>query len=223
MRRSPSLAAGILVLLTSGCGVAAARSPSQATNSNRGAGATEQPSAQSCSVSIMSNDSSREVSYCEYVLPDGRRFNCNMASLTTSTPTTSEIEGSKACVALPRLSTPSASHTVVKAIGKARACLRRVGMAVKGGPVPPEGHGPGGPEGELIVSDALIAFYIDPRTAKRAESEVRHNARSFHGEVERHDSVTIIWLQPPPKDLRSNVHECVFRPPRAAWRAPQRA
>jgi hypothetical protein len=70
--------------------------------------------------------------------------------------------------------------------------------------------GPGGPEGELIVSDALIAFYIDAATAKRAEPEVLHNARSFHGEVERHAAVTVLWLQTPPKNLRSSVHGCVF-------------
>jgi hypothetical protein len=158
----------------------------------------------------MSNGSSREVRYCEYVLPDGRRFNCNMASFQTSAPNTSEVEGSKACVALPRVSPPTASHAVTKTIGRARACLIRAGLAVRGGPVPPEGRGPGGPEGELIVSDAFIAFYIDPGTAKRAEPEVLHNARRFHGEVERRSTVTILWLHPPPKDLRSNVHGCVF-------------
>jgi hypothetical protein len=100
---------------------------------------------------------------------------------------------------------------VVKAIGMARACLIRAGLAVKGGPVPPEGHGPGGPEGELILSDALIAFYTDPSTAKRAEPEVLHNARRFHGEVERRGTVTILWIQRPPNDLRSSVHGCVPR------------
>jgi hypothetical protein len=157
----------------------------------------------------MSNGS-HEVRHCEYVLPDGRRFNCNMASFQTSAPTISEVKHSKACVALPRVSPPTASPAVVKTIGRARACLIRAGLAVKGGPVPPEGHGPGGPEGELIVCDALIAFYIDPNTAKRAEPEVLHNARGFHGEVERRSAVTVLWLQPPPNHLRSSVHGCVF-------------
>ncbi len=133
-----------------------------------------------------------------------------MASFQTSAPTASEVEASKACVALPRASQPTASPAVVKAIVRSRACLIRVGLAVKGGPVPPEGHGPGGPEGELIAGDALIAFYVDPGTAKRAEPEVLHNARTFHGEVERRGTVTVLWLQPPPKDLLSNVHGCVF-------------
>jgi hypothetical protein len=210
MPRSLSLAASILVLSTSACGAAPVPSSSRATRSTRIAVAADQLTSQSCSASTMSNGSSREVRYCEYVLSDGRRFNCNMASLKTSTPTTSEVKRDKACVALPRVSAPTASHAVVKAIGRARACLRHAGLAVKGGPVPPEGHGPGGPEGELTVNDALIAFYIDPGTAKRAEPEVLHNARSFHGEVERRGTVTVLWLRPPPKDLRSKVHGCVF-------------
>lgn len=163
----------------------------------------------SCSASVMSNGS-HEVRHCEYVLPDGRRFNCNMASFQASAPTISRVEHSKACVNLPRVSPPPASPAVVKAIGRSRACLIRAGLAVKGGPVPPEGHGPGGPEGELIVSDALIAFYIDAGTAKRAEPEVVHNARGFHGDVERRGTVTVLWLQTPSKDLRSNVRGCVF-------------
>jgi hypothetical protein len=158
----------------------------------------------------MSNGS-HEVRYCEYVLPDGRRFSCNMASFQQSAPTVSEVKHSKACVALPRVSTPTASPRVVKAIDSARACLIHAAVRVKGGPVPPEGHGPGGPEGELIVSDALIAFYIDSATAKRAEPEVLHNARSFHGEVERRGAVTILWVRSPPNDLRSDVHGCVSR------------
>lgn len=78
------------------------------------------------------------------------------------------------------------------------------------GPVPPEGHGPGGPEGELIVGGAPIAFYADPGTARRAEPEVLDNARSFHGAVERRGAVTVLWLAPPTRDRRSSVDGCVF-------------
>lgn len=133
-----------------------------------------------------------------------------MTALRTPAPTASEVEDSKACVASPRAHTPTASPAVVEAIGRARSCLADAGLAVKGGAVPPEGHGPGGPEGELIVSDALIAFYADAGTARRAEPEVLHNARGFHGEVERAGAVTVLWLQPPPGNLRSSVRACAF-------------
>jgi hypothetical protein len=154
--------------------------------------------------------SSHQVTHCEYVLPDGRRFNCNTASLP-SMPTAEQIVTSKACVALPRVVAPMASPGVVEAIGKARACLRRSRLAVAGGPVPPEGHGPGGPEGELITGGALIGFYIDARTAKRAEPGVVHNARAFHGDVERRGAVTILWVAHIREQVRSRVERCVFR------------
>jgi hypothetical protein len=197
------------MLLTSGCGATAVQTEPRSTHSTAVSAVADQMTSPSCSASFNSNGS-HEVRHCEYVLPDGRRFSCNMASFQTSAPTISEVEHSKACVTLPRVSGPTASPAVVKAIGRSRVCLIRAGLAVQGGPVPPEGHGPGGPEGELIVSDALIAFYIDSGTAKRAEPEVLHNARGFHGEVERHGAVTVLWLQPPPNDLRSSVHRCVF-------------
>ena len=156
----------------------------------------------------MSTGSAHEVRHCEYVLSGGRRFNCDMAYWQTSEPTASEVVRTKACVALPRVSAHTASPAVMRAIEKARACLLRTRLAVHGGPVPPEGHAPGGPEGELIISNALIAFYIDPGTAKRAEPEVVKNARAFHGEVERRGAVTVLWLQPPAEQLRSGVHGC---------------
>jgi hypothetical protein len=81
---------------------------------------------------------------------------------------------------------------------------------VKGGPVPPGGHGPSGPEGELMVSDALIAFYADPHLAKRAEPEVLRNARGFGGKLESRGAVTVLWIQPPSNALRSGVQACVL-------------
>jgi hypothetical protein len=135
-----------------------------------------------------------------------------MASIHTSALTINEITASKACVALPRV--PVASHAVNNAINQAQACLISAGLTVRGGPVPPAGHDPGGPEGELIVGvthggGALIAFYANPENAKQAEPEIRHNARSFHGEVERHGTATILWLQAPTEHLRSATQRCV--------------
>ena len=83
-------------------------------------------------------------------------------------------------------------------------------MEVKGGPVPPAGHGPGGPEGELVVGDALIAFYADERFAQRAEPEVLRNAGGFGGKLERRGAVTVLWIHPPAADLRAKVLACMF-------------
>ncbi len=128
-----------------------------------------------------------------------------MASFQASAPTAGQVEASKSCVALH----PAASATVIEAIARAQACLRRDGLEVKGGPVPPGGHTPGGPEGELVLGDALIGFYTDPRSAKRAEPEVLRNARGFGGTPERRGAVTVLWIRPPPNDLRARVLACV--------------
>jgi hypothetical protein len=161
--------------------------------------------AQSCSAEV-STASPREIRHCEFELKDGRRFNCNMASLKASAPTAGEVEASKSCVALG----PAASASVIKAIGKAQACLASQGLEVKGGPVPPAGHAPGGPEGELVIGNALIAFYPNPRSAKRAEPEVLRNAGRFGGKPDRRGAVTVLWIHPPSNDLRARVLACVF-------------
>jgi hypothetical protein len=129
-----------------------------------------------------------------------------MASFHASAPTAGEVEVSKSCVAL----LPAASASAIKAIAKAQACLTSHGLEVKGGPVPPGGHAPGGPEGELVVAHALIAFYADPRSAKRAEPEVLRNSGGFGGKPERRGAVTLLWVRPPPNDLRAKVLACVF-------------
>jgi hypothetical protein len=210
------LTAGILLLLISGCGASAVRSPAKSVHAGSTAAVTDQPRQQSCAStsstsSRPSNSASSAgtsgVSTCEYILADGRRFNCNLASLGTSAPTASALERSKACVAI---TGAIASPGVVKAIDAARTCLTRVPLAVTGGAVPPAGHSPGGPEGELISAGALIAFYPDPGAARRAEPEVLHNVRGFHGVVERRDSVTVLWLKAPVASVRTSVHKCVF-------------
>ncbi|MGO8906439.1 MAG: hypothetical protein ACLQMH_12570 [Solirubrobacteraceae bacterium] len=129
-----------------------------------------------------------------------------MASLKGSAPTAGEVEASKSCVAL----RPAASASAIKAIARARACLTSHGLEVKGGPVPPAGRAPGGPEGELVVSDGLIGFYADPRSAERAEPEVLRNAGRFGGKPERRGAVTVLWIRPPPNDLRAKVLACVI-------------
>ena len=125
-----------------------------------------------------------------------------------------EIKANKACKALPRV--PVASHAVVIAIDHVEACMVGAGLTVRGGPVPPAGHGPGGPEGELTVGithggGALIAFYANSENAKQAEPDIRQNARRLHGEVEGHGAATILWLQAPTERLRSATQRCLTR------------
>jgi hypothetical protein len=128
-----------------------------------------------------------------------------MASIRAAAPSAGEVEASKSCVAL----RPAASSVVIEAIAKARACLRRDGFDVKGGPVPSRGHTSAGPEGELVVGDALIGFYTDPRSAQRAEPEVLRNAGGFGAKAERRGAVTVLWIRPPARDLRARVLACV--------------
>src|SRR5664279_3634250 len=191
------------ISLASGCGGAA--QPASPRASVPTGAATQKLEAYGCSAEA-STASPHEVRHCEFALPDGQRFNCNMTSFQPSTPTAGEVEASKSCVALG----PAASASVIKAIAEAHACLTRRGLEVKGGPVPPAGHAPGGPEGELIIGDALIAFYPSPRSAKQAEPEVLRNAGAFGGKPERRGAVTVLWIRQPPNELRAKVLACVF-------------
>ena len=159
----------------------------------------------------MPSTGGREVRYCEFVLPDGHGFKCNMASLRTETPTAAEVESDSKCVGVGRISAPTASASVVAAIAKAKACLKADGLPVKGGPVPPEGHGPGGPEGELTTSGALIAFYPDTHTAEQAEPKVVREARRLGGTVDHRGAVTVLWLaKQAEKNLGARVDRCAF-------------
>jgi hypothetical protein len=196
------LAASGLISLASGCGGSGRLASPRATGPTDLA--AEKLEAQSCSAQT-STASPHEVRHCEFELPNGRRFECNMASFRASAPTAGEVQASKSCVAL----RPAASGAVIEAIAKARACLRRAGLEVKGGPVPSRGHASGGPEGELIVGDALIGFYADPRSAQRAEPEVLRNAGGFGGKPERRGAVAVLWIRPPPRDRRARVLACV--------------
>jgi hypothetical protein len=197
------LVAGALISLTSGCGSAA--QPASPRASGPTGVAAQKLQAYGCSAEV-STARPHEVRHCEFELRDGRRFNCNMASFQASAPTAGEVAASKSCVALG----PAASASVIKAIAEAQTCLTSRGLEVKGGPVPPAGHAPGGPEGELIIGEALIAFYPSPRSAKQAEPEVLRNARAFGGKPERRGAVTLLWIRQPPNDLRAKVLACVF-------------
>jgi hypothetical protein len=213
------LATAAVVLLATGCGGSTKASSVHAPGPPAARRVADQLMSQDCSASSMSTPGSPEVRYCVFILPDGQRFKCNMASFEASAPTVGEVEASKSCVRLRRVSVPTASAHVVRAIAKARACLASHRFYVRGGAVPPEGHGPGGPEGELIAGGpkgelkpgaALIAFYADARIAERAEPEVLRNVRDFEGKVDRHGAVTILWLQSPTNRVRADLQACAF-------------
>jgi hypothetical protein len=197
------LAACASISLANGCGSAAR--PASSRTSGPTDVVAQKLQAYGCSVEG-SNTSPQKVRHCEFELRDGQRFNCNMASLQALVPTAGEIAASKSCVALGL----AASASVMKAIAEAQTCLTSRGLAVKGGPVPPAGHAPSGPEGELITDDSLIAFYPSPRSAKEAEPEVLRSARALGGKPERSGAVTILWIRQPPKDLRAKILACVF-------------
>jgi len=210
------LVLGLLLSSVGGCGGATEPSRSSVNGLTGGRDVAAQLTPKECSSEESSassaNDSNsggREARRCEFVLPDRQVVNCNMASFRTSTPTGAEVEHSKACVPVVRV--PTAPAAVAAAIARARACFAREGLAVQGGSVPPEGHGPGGPEGELITGGALIAFYADARVAEQAEPQVLREAHRLGATVDRHNAVTVFWLgRRSPPALRGPVERCVF-------------
>ena len=210
-RLADVFAVSLLALAVGGCGGAIKPTDSSVNGQPEGRGGAAQLTSNSCSASEPSTGG-REVRRCEFVLPDRQAFNCNMASLRTAAPTATEVEHSKACVSVGRVSLPTASTGVVDAIAKTHACLVGNGLAVHGGPVPPEGHGPGGPEGELITGGALIAFYADAHIAKQAEPAVLREAHRLGATVDRRNAVTVFWLlRRPAPDMRDRVERCVFK------------
>jgi hypothetical protein len=211
------LVVSLVALFVGGCGGLTEPSKSSVSGPTGGSAIAAHLTPKECSSEESSasstNESSaggRELRRCEFVLPGHQAFNCNMASLQKSTPTGAEVEHSKACVPVVRV--PTAPAAVAAAIARARACFAGEGLAVHGGSVPPEGHGPGGPEGELITGGALIAFYADPHVAKQAEAAVLREAHRLSTTIDRHDAVTVFWLvRRPPPELGGRVERCAFK------------
>ena len=204
------LMVSLVALFVGGCGGSSKPSASSASGSTGQHPAAERLTSSSCSASEPSTGG-QEVRYCEYVLADRKAFKCNMAQLRTSKPTVAEVEHGKGCVSIGRVSPPRASAAVEKAIAKAQACLMGAGFTVSGGPVSSEGHGPGGPEGELITNGALIGFYADARLAQQAESGVLKAEQRAGATIDRHNAVTVVWLlKPGTPELRARVEHCVF-------------
>jgi hypothetical protein len=105
-------------------------------------------------------------------------------------------------------------RALIAAIAKARACLASKGVRALGGPVlPANPPSSTAADGELIAQhgsgEAFIAFYTDLSTARRMATEVLRNAAIHNWQVERHGSVTVVWVRAPAAGLRATVQACV--------------
>jgi hypothetical protein len=170
-----------------------------------------QVSSGGCTTSETANHA-RPVSFCVYVLTDGRRFKCSAIS-TGPTPSVAALEHDKRCTPLRPLTITPAMHAVIAAIAATKRCLSTRGVTASGAPVLPS-QGPNVPEGEVIVVNGVhpifIAYYADAAKAKRLEPAIAHNATRLGGSTERRGAVTILFTHPPASDLRRTVEGCAF-------------
>ena len=93
-----------------------------------------------------------------------------------------------------------------------RECLAQAGYRATGG-MRPQGT-PGAPDYEILVAgprgSAFIAFYDSLARAKRYEARVRNNAGRFDGaSVERHGTVTTVWVELTDRTARRRIQDCV--------------
>jgi hypothetical protein len=152
-------------------------------------------------------------SSCTYLLTDGSRFRCPYSfSKHHETPAT--IQHAKACRPLRPIFVPRPWRRVFDRLYRVRACLARHGITAIGGPFL-EGPRPRKtPIGELILFNtkptAFIAFYTSARAAQEAEPKVIRNARRSGGVVHRRGLVTVVWIKPPPAQLRAATEICAF-------------
>lgn len=207
------LVASAVALCADGCGGAAKPTMTEAARLASVGTSADEGTSSNCTGEQHGN--SPEVTYCEFVLRDGRRFKCQGSAFEGSRPSASELADNKACVSLSRVAIPVVPRTVLIAMARVRTCLTNQGLQVTGGPVGPEGPGPpSGPYGVLNVSSVvnvptdtvLIAFDRHPRSAKRRK---HHIIRSGAGE-ERRGAVTVEWLRTPASGLRTSVRACAF-------------
>ncbi len=197
----------------SGCGAKGA--PTSSGYAGRAGAMVAQVSSASCSEGASRSNSgkSRTISYCVFVLSDGRRFRCPPALGIGPTPGVRVLEHTKACTPLTQLTIPASTQAVFVAIEKTRSCLTKQGLRVTGGPVLPS-QGPNSPDGELLIvhddAQTFIAFYNNSRKAQRLEPEVVQNAKRIGGQVMRRGAVTVLWTRPATSQLRNRVETCAL-------------
>jgi hypothetical protein len=83
---------------------------------------------------------------------------------------------------------------------EARRCLEDLGLHVTGGERQPDDTD--APDAELIANGirggrvmVFAGYYDEEDRAERFESAVRRSARRFDGFVERHGSLTLLWVR----------------------------
>jgi hypothetical protein len=97
----------------------------------------------------------------------------------------------------------------------ARRCLSQARFHVVGGE--PSRDDRDAPDAELIANDVrggrvmvFIAYYDDEDRAERLEPSLRRNARRFDGSVERHGSLTLLWVRGERSQMGERVRDCVL-------------
>jgi hypothetical protein len=200
----------VSVMAVSGAGCGSSGGRNSKTTSTTAQGIRSEVVSGSCSA----GGSGEQVTQsCVLILGDGERFRCPTA-FQGSTPTALELEQSKRCVRLSSLTIPAPVRAVIAAIAKTRACLTSKAVHALGGLVlPANPPSSTAADGELIAQhgsgEAFIAFYTDLSRARQLAPEVLRNAVLHNWQVERHGSMTIVWVRAPAAGLREAVQACV--------------
>ena len=73
------------------------------------------------------------------------------------------------------------------------------------------------PDAELIANDVrrgrvmvFVAYYDDEGRAERLAPKLRRNARRFDGVVERHGTITLLWVDGSRGRMGDRVRDCVL-------------
>jgi hypothetical protein len=98
---------------------------------------------------------------------------------------------------------------------EARRCLEGLDLHVT--VVEPAPDDRDAPDAELIANDVLrgrvmvlAAYYDDEDRAERYEPALRRNARSFDGAVERHGTLTLLWVRGDESRFAERVRDCLL-------------
>jgi hypothetical protein len=97
----------------------------------------------------------------------------------------------------------------------ARRCLSQAGLHVTGGARSPDDRD--APDEELIANDVragsvmvFVAYYDDEERAERLEPSLRRNARRFDGFVERHGTLTLLWVRGERSRMGERLRDCIL-------------
>jgi hypothetical protein len=98
---------------------------------------------------------------------------------------------------------------------EARRCLEGLDLHVMGAERQPDDRD--APDEELIANDVrhgrvmvFAGYYDDEARASRLEPSIRRNARRFDGSVERHGTVTLLWVRGREGRLGERTRDCLL-------------